>query len=99
MNGRPTIADCQRLVCRELYIARSDLMGARQARRLVRPRHIAMWLAVRTTGNSTEKIGKAFDRDHATVMHGHRVIEGLRRRCRGIEALTDGLLADLGWSA
>jgi len=54
-----------------------DMKGPRRTRQLVVPRQVAMFLARRHTGLSLPEIGKHFGgRDHTTVMHAVRKIEG-----------------------
>jgi chromosomal replication initiator protein len=48
-----------------------DLKGPSRNRKVVRPRHIAMYLARQETEASLPQIGRALgDRDHTTVLHG-----------------------------
>jgi len=48
-----------------------DLKGPNRSRKVVKPRHIAMYLARQETEASLPQIGKALgDRDHTTVLHG-----------------------------
>ena len=54
-----------------------DMKGPRRTRQLVVPRQVAMFLARRHTGLSLPEIGKHFGgRDHTTVMHAVRKIDG-----------------------
>jgi chromosomal replication initiator protein len=57
----------------------TDLLSPRRTRSLSRPRQLAMALAKELTEHSLPEIGEAFGgRDHTTVLHGCRVILGLR---------------------
>jgi len=48
-----------------------DLKGPSRSRKVVKPRHIAMYLARQETEASLPQIGKALgDRDHTTVLYG-----------------------------
>jgi len=55
----------------------SDLVSKSRSRPLTTARHVAMYLLRELTGLSLIKIGEHFDRDHTTVMHGIKKIEGL----------------------
>jgi chromosomal replication initiator protein len=47
-----------------------DMVSARRARSVARPRQVAMYLAKHLTSRSLPEIGKKFgNRDHTTVMH------------------------------
>ena len=72
------IEDIQRVVARHYNVSRSDLVSARRTANVVRPRQIAMYLAKMLTLRSLPEIGRRFGgRDHTTVLHAVRKIEGL----------------------
>ena len=48
----------------------SDLKGKSRKKEIVKPRHIAMYLARDILDDSLVTISNAFSRDHTTVMHG-----------------------------
>ena len=52
-----------------------DILGDRRTTNFVRPRQIAMAVAKRTTIQSFEEIGRRFNRDHSTIVHGVNKIE------------------------
>jgi chromosomal replication initiator protein len=54
-----------------------DLVSKSRSRPLTTARHVAMYLLRELTGLSLIKIGDHFDRDHTTVLHGIKKIEGL----------------------
>jgi len=54
-----------------------DLVSKSRSRPLTTARHVAMYLLRELTGLSLIKIGEHFDRDHTTVLHGIKKIEGL----------------------
>ena len=74
-----TIDDIQRAVSAHYSLRPGDLLSARRARAVARPRQIAMYLAKRMTLRSLPEIGRKFGgRDHSTVIHAVRRIEELR---------------------
>ncbi|MBB5685177.1 chromosomal replication initiator protein DnaA [Sphingobium boeckii] len=74
-----TIDEIQKRVCDHFDIRQNDLVSARRARAIARPRQIAMYLAKRLTPRSLPEIGRKFGgRDHTTVIHAVRQIEKLR---------------------
>ena len=76
---RVTVDRIQREVADFYHIKLSDMLSARRAREVARPRQIAMYLAKRLTPRSLPDIGRRFGgRDHTTVMHAIKRIEQLR---------------------
>jgi chromosomal replication initiator protein len=76
---RITIDEIQRAVSAHFELKPLELVSARRARVVARPRQIAMYLAKRLTTRSLPEIGRKFGgRDHSTVIHAVRRIEELR---------------------
>ncbi|MFY8061709.1 MAG: chromosomal replication initiator protein DnaA [Arenimonas sp.] len=74
-----SLSNIQKTVADYYQLKLSDLLSARRTRSLARPRQVAMALAKELTEHSLPEIGEAFGgRDHTTVLHGCRVISGLR---------------------
>jgi len=74
-----SIDDIQRRVADHYRIKPSDMVSARRAREIARPRQVAMYLAKRLTPRSLPEIGRRFGgRDHTTVIHAVKRIEALR---------------------
>ncbi|MGA8155645.1 MAG: chromosomal replication initiator protein DnaA [Rhodoplanes sp.] len=72
------IEEIQRVVARRYNVSRGDLLSSRRTANVVRPRQIAMYLAKTLTLRSLPEIGRRFGgRDHTTVLHAVRKIEGL----------------------
>ena len=94
---RVTVDDIQKTVAAYFDITVDDLHSKRRTKTVVRPRHIAMYLAKTLTTRSLPDIGRRFGgRDHSTVIHAVNKIadqlpsdavlsddvEALRRRLR-----------------
>ncbi|MBI1179034.1 MAG: chromosomal replication initiator protein DnaA [Alphaproteobacteria bacterium] len=78
-DRRVSISEIQRHVAEYFNVRLSDLLSARRARAVARPRQVAMYLAKQLTSRSLPEIGRKFGgRDHTTVMHAVRRIEELR---------------------
>ncbi|MDO9499008.1 helix-turn-helix domain-containing protein [Falsiroseomonas sp.] len=68
-------------VCMRLAAAAAEIhdvplhqvLGDQRSRSVAAPRMEAMHLAVKLSGLSLPAIGRAFRRDHTTVLHAHRV--------------------------
>ncbi|MCB1496472.1 MAG: chromosomal replication initiator protein DnaA [Bauldia sp.] len=75
---RVRIEEIQVVVARHYNVSKADLLSSRRTRTIVRPRQIAMYLAKTLTPRSLPEIGRRFGgRDHTTVLHAVRKIEGL----------------------
>ncbi len=82
-----TIEDIQRRVADYYHLKFADLLSARRAREVARPRQVAMYLAKRLTPRSLPEIGRRFGgRDHTTVMHAVKRIDALRAADRELDA-------------
>jgi hypothetical protein len=74
-------------------ITRNDLVSDRRAEKVARPRMTAMWICRHETPLSLPFIGRAFNRDHTTVMHACERIEELRAADPLFREATDNLRA------
>jgi len=93
---RVTIDEIQRAVSAHFELKPIDLVSARRAVVVARPRQIAMYLAKRLTTRSLPEIGRKFGgRDHSTVIHAVRRIEELRDKDREIDGAVRTLLREL----
>jgi len=71
------IEDIQKLVATHFNVSRADILSSRRSASVVNPRQIAMYLAKVLTLRSLPEIGRRFGgRDHTTVLHAVRKIEG-----------------------
>lgn len=95
---RVTVDEIQKAVAAYFSITPADINSKRRTQSVVRPRHIAMYLAKTMTTRSLPDIGRRFGgRDHSTVIHAvtkitaqldadpllAEDIEAVRKRLRG----------------
>lgn len=74
---RIKIEDILRIVSRHYGVSKGDLLSQRRHRSVVWPRQIGMYLAKQLTQRSLPEIGRRFgNRDHTTVLHAIRKIDG-----------------------
>lgn len=74
---RIKIEDILRIISRHFGVSKHDLLSQRRHRSVVWPRQIGMYLAKQLTARSLPEIGRRFgNRDHTTVLHAIRKIEG-----------------------
>ncbi len=75
---RVRIEDIQRVVAKHYNVSKTELLSSRRTRTVVLPRQIAMFLSKVMTLRSLPEIGRRFGgKDHTTVLHAVRKIEGL----------------------
>ncbi|WGD32490.1 chromosomal replication initiator protein DnaA [Ancylobacter sp. WKF20] len=75
---RVRVDDILRIVAKHYNVTRADILSQRRTANVVKPRQIAMYLAKMLTLRSLPEIGRRFGgRDHTTVLHAVRKIEGL----------------------
>ena len=75
---RVKIEDIQRIVAKHYNVSRADILSLRRTATVVKPRQVAMYLSKTLTPRSLPEIGRRFGgRDHTTVLHAVRKIEGL----------------------
>ncbi|MEM9049229.1 MAG: chromosomal replication initiator protein DnaA [Pseudomonadota bacterium] len=80
-----TIEEIIRKVAEHYNVKVTDMLSARRARVVARPRQIAMFLAKQLTTKSLPEIGRRFGgRDHSTVVHALKRIEELRQTDSGL---------------
>lgn len=90
-----SIDEIQRVVAEHYRVTVSDMLSKGRSRTVVRPRHVAIYLAKELTNYSLPEIGKAFGgRDHTTVLHAYRKIREskesnveLAEDCRNLQRL------------
>ena len=88
MTG-PTIREVQRATAAAFGVPFGAMTERGNTRDLTRARHAAMYLARRLTDKSTTVIGRAFDRDHTTVLNGIERAQDTFRRDPAFRLLID----------
>ncbi len=79
-DRKVTIDEIMRQVSEYYNLRMAEILSARRARDIARPRQVAMYLSKQMTSRSLPEIGRKFGgRDHTTVMHAVRKIDDLRR--------------------
>ena len=84
MTG-PLLADVISAVAAKWSLEPGDLTGPRRHRHLVRARQEAMYECRMQTGKYLTIIGRAFNRDHTTILYGIRAhVDRLERASTGL---------------
>lgn len=72
-----SIEQIQRTVAGAFGVSIADLLGKKRTRNIAEPRMVAMYLARELTSRSSNEIGEAFARDHATILHAGKQVPRL----------------------
>lgn len=72
---RILVSDIQRVVARYFHISVETMKGERRTREICIARHVAMYLSHNFAQQSTQRIGRFFNRDHSTVIHAIQQVE------------------------
>ena len=95
-DRRVTVDDIQKSVATHFSVTTADICSKRRTQNVVRPRHVAMYLAKTMTTRSLPDIGRRFGgRDHSTVIHAVKkvtdMIEGGDPIAEDVDALIRAL--------
>lgn len=77
---RITIDFIKSLVCSEYRVTEQDLVSPSRKKSIVRPRQIAIFLAKKYTDQPLKKIGRSFNRYHATAIYSINAVEKEMKR-------------------
>jgi chromosomal replication initiator protein len=90
-----TIDSIQKRVAEQYQIEVEQLTSRSRRRTICHPRQMAMYFCRKLTGESLDTIGKAFFRDHASVIHSIGVIERQMREKAKVRREIDFLMEKL----
>ena len=96
-NGREvTIEDILNAVTSRYSVRLADLQSKKRSRSIALPRQICMYLARSLTRHSLEEIGGYFGgRDHSTVLHANKTINGLCHTDVELQATIESLTREI----
>ena len=72
-----TCADIQKAVCDYFALPVEELTGKSREKKVAGPRQIGIFLCRKLTSCSTTEIGRAFNRNHATVLYSSSTVQTL----------------------
>ena len=73
-GGRAKCAAIIKLCAERFGFSVGEILSGRRRRPLTRARQAAMWICHEATARSFPELGRAFRRDHTTIMHGIRLV-------------------------
>lgn len=83
MVGVDAVINC---VCKYFGISSEEILGKSRAKPFAYPRQIAMYLARSHTTLSYPDLGRAFGKDHTTVLHGvQRIMDDLAKKDQSLQ--------------
>ncbi len=86
-------------VCRRFGVRLADLQSRKRTKSICLPRQVCMYLARSLTRHSLEEIGGYFGgRDHTTVLHSLRAVEGRRQEDAALHSTLEQLSQELSQS-
>lgn len=92
-NKEPAPDEIQKIVSKHFNIKLSELKGKRKNNAVVLPRQIAMYIIRKKTSLSFPEIGDFFGgKDHSTVIHSIKKIEGLYKEDMLVKNAVDTIL-------
>lgn len=69
-------------VAKRFQVSPDALRGPRRTRGVVWPRHVAIWLCLLDGTRSSVQVGNYFLRDHTSILHAVKRIEGRAKRSK-----------------
>ena len=92
-----TIEHIQRKASEFFGLKLSDMRTATRTKAVAFPRQVAMYLARQLTHATLTEVGRAFDKDHTTVLHAVAKIQTLMREDpklrKTVDTLSEGVTA------
>jgi len=95
-NHQVTIDRIQSLVAQQYHLEVDQLVSRSRRKSVCYPRQLAMYLCRKFTNESLDAIGRAYRRDHASVIHSIGVIEKQMREKARVRREIDFLVQKLG---
>ena len=86
-----SVDDILRVVCHHFHLRSSELLGADRHKTTALARHVAMYLCKKRLSVSFPELGRAFGKDHTTVMSAVRKVQTLRERDPELRAHLDAI--------
>lgn len=95
-NQKVTIGSIQKHVAEQYHIEVEQLISRTRRKSVCYPRQLAMYLCRKFTNESLDAIGRAYHRDHASVIHSIGVIERKIKEKAKVRRELDFLVEKLG---
>lgn len=91
-----SVSQIQRAVCRHYGVSLAVMLSPSRDAAISFPRHIAAYICRRLTKRGYPELGRRFDRDHSTILHGCRKISELVQTDAGLASTINEIIDSLG---
>ena len=91
-----TVEEIQDAVSKKFGVKREAILSLERSQSMVTPRQLAMYIARKYTSKSLEEIGQAFNKSHATILHGVRQISRRLDVEADLRVMMEQILAEFG---
>lgn len=92
----PSVLLIQRAVCIHYGVKLAEMLSPSRDAAIALPRQIAAYICRRLTKRGYPELGRRFDRDHSTIVHGCRKISGLVQTDAGLASTINEIIDSLG---
>lgn len=93
-----SIDEIQTTVAKKFNVTITQILSSERTQSLVTPRQLSMYIARKFTTKSLPEIAKAFEKTHATILHGVRNIEKRLDVESDLKAMLAEILSEFGYS-
>lgn len=99
ISNKISISDIQRVVEKNFNVDHGEILGKQRSKRISHARQVAMYLCRVMTQASYPDIGKAFNKDHSSVVKAYQKIEETRQSDKSffneLELLKDKVISSI----
>lgn len=93
---KPTPQEILDMVCRQFRVDSGAVLGTSRKSNITMARHVTVYVMREILGDSWANIGASLgDKDHTTMMHGHKKVREMMDRDRELTMVINGLMNDL----
>ena len=96
MFVKPSCDQIVDAVSKHFRVPATEIVGSSRKAPIVHARHVAVYITREITRDSWQHIGSQFgDRDHTSIMHGHKKVEKLMEYDKDLKATVKMLMRDV----
>ena len=96
-RGNLTIEEIQQAIAKKYNVTIPQILSSERMQSLVTPRQMAMYISRKLTTKSLQEIAKAFDKKHATIIHGVKSIKTRLENERELKEELEEIVTSFGY--